>query len=407
MKKIYDIIPPDKVEDILKPKEKVIKEKKKRKFPFKIFLIILIGALVYGFFMEGRAEVIIYPKLEVLSEEVIINVNLKQGAVDLENKVIPAIVFEKESDFSEEYQATGITEKDKKAKGTIRVFNKQNPGKPLTLIKGTRFLNETGELIYRALSGFTVPQAKTVDGKFTPGYVDVEVEADTAGEKYNINSGTFSVPGLSGTEYYSSIWAQVINSISGGFKSEVSVVLSKDIEGAKNNFEEKFSSKNQEDLKNSIPSNYILSEDGFLTNFEDVVTSAKAGEEVSSFTVSGKAKTEIQAFRKDDIESILENIIAQKTTEIIVPDSLELNVTETKEKTDGAEIKISFEVKTYWLPENAFLLQNILGKEKNFSATLLNGIPEIEKSEIKLSPFWKTNNPNNKEKVEIKLNFDQ
>jgi len=140
MKKIYDIIPPDKVEDILKPKEKVIKEKKKRKFPFKIFLIILIGALVYGFFMEGRAEVIIYPKLEVLSEEVIINVNLKQGAVDLENKVIPAIVFEKESDFSEEYQATGITEKDKKAKGTIRVFNKQNPGKPLTLIKEQDFL---------------------------------------------------------------------------------------------------------------------------------------------------------------------------------------------------------------------------------------------------------------------------
>ncbi len=411
MKKIYDIVPPDKAESVLKTKQitKEIKTKIKRKFSFRWIFIVLIALAGYGFFMDGSSEVIIYPKIEPVSGEEAITINLKQGTVDLENKIIPAIIFSSNESYSEDYGATGKTDKDITTKGIIRVYNKLNPSKPLTLIKGTRFLNETGELIYRATNGFTVPQAKTIDGKFTPGYVDVNVEADEAGEAYNINSGTFSVPGLNGTEYYSGIWAEIIDPLTGGYKSEVSVVLAKDLEIAENSFKEKFLAKNIEDLKNSIPDNYIFFEEDFSSEFENIVLGAKKGEEVASFSVSGIVKTEITAFRKEDIETILGKIIKEKTSEIkkIVPESLKYTFLESKPKEEGIELKTSFEGGIYWLPDNTFLLQSILGKDRDYSISLLENIPEIERAEINLTPFFKTKNTNNEDKVNIKLNFSQ
>lgn len=408
MKKIYDIVPPNKVETVLKPKENTVHiPKNKRKFPSRIILVLLIGIVLYGFFMDGHAQVIIHPKTNDSNGEETITVNLKQGTIDLENKIISGIVFSNPQDFTQEYPATGKSDKDKKATGTIRVFNKLNPGKSLTLVKGTRFLEGNGELIYRAVSGFTIPQAKTIEGKFTNGYVDVKVEADEAGEEYNISSGTFSVPGLSGTEYYSGIWGEVISPMTGGTTSEVSVVLSSDIETAEEDFRDKFQIKNKEDLKNSIPSNYIFYEEGFVTEFENIVIGAKKGEEVVSFVVSGKVKTEVLAFRKEDIESILNNSILGQTSEIIVPNSLKYDLIEKKNKEGGMEIKISYEGKSYWLPDNEFLLQSVLGKEKSYSLSLLQNIPEVERAEINLSPFFKTKNPSNKNNIEIKLEFGQ
>ena len=409
MKKIYDIIPPNKAEETLKSKKIVGKVKAKFKFPFKFIFIILIVAFIYGFFMDSRAEVIIYPKTESISGEEIIMANLKQGIVNLESKIIPAVVFSSIENYSDNYNATGKTDKDIKTKGTIRVFNKLNPVKSLTLIKGTRFLNETGNLIYRSTSAITVPQGKTIDGKFTPGYIDIEIEADEAGEKYNINSGTFSVPGLSGSEYYSSIWAETINPLVGGFKSEVSVVLAKDLEKAQNDFKEKFLERNQEDLKNSIPENYIIIDKYFSSEFENIVLGSKMGEEVASFAVSGRVKTEVITFRKEDIEMILNKSLKEKTSEIkeIAPSSLNYEFIENTLKGENIELKISFRGDVYWLPDNSFLLQSILGKDMNYSLSLLQNIPEIERAQINLKPFFKTNNPNKRENVEIKLKFNQ
>jgi hypothetical protein len=195
--------------------------------------------------------------------------------------------------------------------------------------------------------------------------------------------------------------------MTGGTTSEVSVVLSSDLEAAEEDFRDKFQIKNKEDLKNSIPSNYIFYEEGFITEFENIVIGAKKGEEVASFTVSGKVKTEVMSFRKEDVESVLKNTILGQTSELIVPDSLKYNLVEKKNKEGGMEIKISYEGKSYWLPDNEFLLQSVLGKEKSYSLSLLQNIPEVERAEINLSPFFKTKNPNSKNNIEIKLEFGQ
>ena len=409
MKKIYDILPPDLAEkkEPGSKEEPIKKERKRIRVSFKWLGVVVLVLLLAAFLVEGRSVVTIYPKTEEISGEETITANLKQGTLDEENKIVPAIVFSSDLEPSKDYPATGITDKDKKAKAVIRVFNKHKPEKALTLIKGTRFLSVPGELIYRATAGFTVPQAKTIDGKFTPGYVDVEVEADQAGENYNLSSATFSVPGLSGTEYYSSIWAETINPITGGFKSEVSVVLQKDIDNAKAAFEDEFLAKGNEELKKSIPANYVFFEENFVCEISSMALSAKAGEEIASFTVSGKVKAETEVFRKEDLESLLAKSVESMASgaKNIVPGSLSYEILEKKSKSEGIELKISFSAKAYWLPENDFLLQNIVGKSKDYAVSLLEGLPEVDRVEIKLIPFWKLSNPSNKDRVEIRLGF--
>ncbi len=404
MKKIYDIIPPElagKSRQI--SQEKIVEKKKTKKFSFKWLGAVVIILFLLAFFVEGRAVVTIYPKTNDIFGEEMVTIALKQGVLDEENKIIPAIIFSDDVEESSNYSATGSIDKSVKARAVIRVFNKYKPEKSITLVKGTRFLSVPGELIYRAVSGFTIPPAQTIDGKFTPGYVDVEVEADQAGEEYNLSSATFSVPGLNGTEYYPSIWGETINPIAGGLKAKVSVVLQKDIDNAKDDFEKNLIAKGKEELKKTIPSNYIFFDEDFVFETRDIAANIKAGAEATSFSVSGKLKIETKVFRKEDLESLLTKNISSKK---IVPDSLTYNIVEKKNVAEGAEeLKISFSAKTYWLPENDFLQQNVVGKSKDYALSLLEGLPEVEKAEIKLIPFWKLKAPNSKDRIEINISF--
>jgi len=47
----------------------------------------------------------------------------------------------------------------------------------------------------------------------------------------------------------------------------------------------------------------------------------------------------------------------------------------------------------------------VVGKSKDYALSLLEGLPEVEKAEIKLIPFWKLKVPNSKDRIEINISF--
>lgn len=54
---------------------------------------IVIILFLFAFFIEGRAVVTIYPKTSDIFGEEMVTIALKQGVLDEENKIIPAIIF--------------------------------------------------------------------------------------------------------------------------------------------------------------------------------------------------------------------------------------------------------------------------------------------------------------------------
>ena len=140
-----------------------------------------------------------------------------------------------------------------------------------------------------------------------------------------------------------------------------------------------------------------------------MVVSAKEGEEVDQFNVSGHIETAVTVFRDEDVNKLGETLLIKDVSELktIVPGSVSYEVKEKKLNKDGTiSLKVSFKGKIYSLPENSFLMDSLMGKGVDQSASLLENIPEIQKVEIKLSPFWKWTIPNKEEKIEIKLRFD-
>ncbi|MDD3386546.1 MAG: hypothetical protein PHU17_01915 [Candidatus Pacebacteria bacterium] len=398
--KIYDIIPCDKVEQ--KSKDFCYKEKKpKNRKPIIIGFIVFVFSLVgLFFFLPGKAEVNIYPNVEGLSVKETIIIDTAESLINFEDLILPGIIFSENKEFSEEYFSTGTDSKTKKATGVIRVYNKISPARSLSLIKNTRFLSVPGELVYRADEAFVIPASS---------YVDIKVTADSAGTKYNIPSATFSVPGLSGTDIYSSIWAETISDgLSGGEDSQIKIVTEGDIQSSKENFESKYTEVIKKSLSESIPESFIYFLEDILLTFEDLYADAQAGSETEKFIISSKVNSKLTAFRKDDLVKIGENLFNKQISDIqkIVPDSILCNIEEQGIVNGKLEIKVTFTADIYSFPDDEIIKESLINKKKEDSISILENMSEIKKVEINNFPFWRSALPNKEDSIIYLVKFD-
>jgi len=409
-KKIYDIIPPEHQEE---KHEELAKEcsarepiqRKKKGFPFLSILIFIIFSLVaIFFFFPTKANVLITPATEEVTIEAIFTINPIESIIDYKNSIVPGIIFSDMRDGSENYDATGTDDKAKKATGTIKVFNKISPSKALSLIKGTRFMSSTGELIYKSDAAFTIPKGTASN----PGSVEIKVTAAEAGAKYNITNTVFSIPGLNGSEYYSNVWAESITPMTGGEESLVKIVTSNDINLAKDAFEEKYNKESKQALIATIPQGYTYFSEDISPQLSNLSVSATAGNELDVFSVSGHVETKVTVYRDDDASKLGELLLSKDISELktMVPGSVTFEVKEKKLNKDGT-IKLTgvFKGKIYSMPDSALLYDGLKGKNPKDSANLLSNIPEIDKVEVKLSPWFKFNIPDEEKGINIKLKF--
>jgi hypothetical protein len=397
-RKIYDIIPSEKAE---KQEAFCYKEKpKKKKNPF-VFVSIFVVVALLGvfFFVQGKAEVIIHPSTEEVSVTSIVIINTSEALIDFDNLILPGVIFSDTKEASNDYLSTGTDSKTKKATGIIRVYNKIDPPKDQAIIKNTRFLSVPGGLVYTADEAFTIP---------ANGYVDVAVTASEAGEKYNISSATFSLPKLFGTSLYSSIYAETIGPLTGGEDSQVKIVTADDITSAKEDFEERYGEIAKKELMDSIPESFIYIPDTISLEVKDVYANAPAGAEVDKFNVSGVIDSRVTAFRKDDLLKIGEKLIRNEMFDDfeIVPNSILYEIEEYKVDGGKIELNVIFNAKIYTLPEEDLLKGGLINNNKFHSASLLENMPEIDKVEIDIFPFWRSSLPSKDSSIEIKLKFD-
>jgi len=410
-KKIYDIIPPEhqveKHEEMAQEcsaREPIKREKKKIGFKPLLLIVVLILVCVF-FFVQGKADVSITPKAEEVTTEATFTIDNTEAVVDYEKNIVPGIIFSDKRDGTETYNSTGTDDKAKKATGTIKVFNKMSPAKALSLIKGTRFMSSTGELVYKSDTAFTIPKAVSDS---VPGSVEIKVTAAEAGAKYNISSAIFSVPGLSGSEYYSNIWAESVTAMAGGEESQVKIASSNDINLAKDNFEEKYDNISKQALIDTILKGYSYFPEDISPKLTNLSVSAKAGDELDKFSVSGHIETEATVFRDDDANKLGEYLLSKNISELktMAPNSVTFEVKEKKTNKDGTiTLSVVFKGKIYSMPDNAVLLDSLKGKSPKDSTKLLSNMAEIQKVDIKVSPWFKFNIPNDEKGINIQLKF--
>lgn len=373
-------------------------------------LAIMVVVGVYLFFKLPKVDIIIWPKVDTLTFQQTMTVDKSADVIDSENAVIPAQYFQTTKTSSQNFPATGNASNDGKASGTITVYNKYDPPATLTLRAGTHFISDSGKL-FIASKRIVIPAGTKSGSKVTPGSIQVQVEAVEAGDSYNIAPSQFSVPGLKGTSYYYSTYATSVSAMTGGYTGKVKKVTDDDIQGAEDILTEKTTSDALSDLKNQIPSDYILLDNAVYSDVTSASTQTKSGAIVDNFTYQVIVKAGALAFKRSDIEQFAKNYIISQIPEgkTLLENSFKISYSASVvDISNGkATLSLDFSSGVYQDIDKNSITLSLLGENANqINETINNTLGEqISKIEINFWPFWVNSAPNNQKVINLELKF--
>lgn len=406
-RKIFDIIPPEKIEEKISPEIRIkegIPFQPRPKKPLKIFFLLIIFLLILGgvfsYFAFQKAEIIIWPKTQEFSleEKVIIDVEAKE--VEFSTNTIPGDIIKEKQRTTQEFPSSGKGLREAKAEGIIRVYNNYHLSQPL--VANTRFQPPLERILYfRTTRRITVP-AKS--------YVDIEVVADKPGEEYNIGPSTFSVPGLAGLSQYYSVYGKSFEPMKGGFKGEAPEVTQQDLEKAENILEEKLLTSIKMSLEDKVAEDVIILEEASKKDFSAPTFSAKAGDEKTSFVAEEELSFIALTFKKSDLENLAKEYILSQISKDQKMDLKSLKISYSSETVSidkgKMTLNLNFSAKVYFEILEDYIKEGLAGKLLPEARDSLTNDPRITKLEINLWPFWAKRIPQDTEKIKIEQRID-
>jgi hypothetical protein len=398
------------------PKIEMPEVKKKKKtvvllpsLSAKFFLVFLafcaIVTLGAAFLILPSADIAITPKTEPLTInlDVIIDKNISE--TNLETSKIPGQIISVEKEASQEFPATGIKKMEEKAKGIVTIYNEWDSSSQI-LVKTTRFLSKEGKL-FRTIKTVTVPGFSRINGDDIPGTIDVEVIADEPGEDFNIDSTSFTIPGLSGTTKYSSIYGRSKEPMAGGIVGEVKIVSEKDIEEAKNFLAVIFQEKAKNQLKEETPDGLETMENSSHEEIVESNSSAAAGDQADKFTQFVKVKSSVLAFGEEDLKDFAaKNLIKNAAEEReIIGGAMEISYGKAEIDFEAGQmiIPVHIEALAAWKINEDEIKNQILGKNEGEIRNYLQDKNEIKRAKVSFWPFWVKRVPRSANKINLTI----
>ncbi len=301
--------------------------------------------------------------------------------------------------------STGTQKVEKKAKGTLIVYNTFDKS-PQKLIAGTRFEAPNGK-IYKADDPVTIPGMKVENGKEVAGSVTVSVTAAEPGEAYNIGLSDFSIPGFKGTPRYDKFYARSKTEMAGGFVGTTKVARDTDIIDARHTLEEELSVKLLDRAKKEVPEGYLFYEgaDFYRVSFPDDVNASATSSDV---TVKGKGTLYGMIL---DEASLAAAIAAKKTDDgskgllIANPEALSFSA-DSPDSFDPSSVKnftfrLTGSIALEGDLDEAKFAGELAGLPHTQSPDVLKNFSSIERIEVDFSPRWIRSFPKDASRITI------
>lgn len=386
------------------------KVKKQRKFPLKELLaggaVIVFLSGAYAFIKLPKADIQIRPNLETITLQETIVADKAVSAINLAAKSIPAQYVEISKDASQDFPATGSAANEGKATGSIKIYNKISPSSPFTLKIGTHFLSDSGKY-FVTTQRITIPGSKSG----SPGSIMASVQAEESGSQYNIGASKFSLPKLSGTSYYYSIYGESTTPMSGGYTGKVKKVTDDDIQSARDVLTTKLLSQAEASLKSNLSSDDVLLDGAISSGIVNASASAKSGTIQDTFTFKASVKSSALVFKKQDLEKFAKSDINAQldNTKNYLVKSLALTYTPKSIDISGGKETVSLQAsaKTYQSIDTIELVNMFSQKSSDQIKQIVDQRYGGKISELTINfwPFWVTKAPSNKNRIKVNLNF--
>lgn len=377
----------------------------------KIFLIplILIVAGMAAYFSLSRADIEIWPETEVKTFETKVTVDKMIGNVDFSANLIPGTVLEEIKNFSQEFNSSGKKLVEEAAEGIIRVYN--NYSIPQTLLRYTRFQSPLEGICFCSKELAVISAKNHLDiGVYSCSCAPGTGGKLMGGEKYNIDSSDFSIPGLAGTSQYTAIYGKSSEAMKGGSKKEAPEVSQEDLGRAEKALVERALEETKEALKAKIPAGFKVAEDSFEIEIIEKFSLAQTGSELEKFIFQVKAAARAVSFKEENLENFSKDFIASKVPAGKKLDQKSLKMEYFSEDISLEEgrvtLSLGLEAKIYSAVDENSLKRGLAGKSLNETQLFLQSQPEFIRTQVRLWPFWLNRVPENLEKIKIEIRVD-
>ena len=335
-----------------------------------LFITIILSGVIM-FMSSKRATIIIESKAAPVDINDSIPVGNGERPGSLKGEVATAFIT-----LDKTFYPTGARQEEANAAGVLTIYNDSNASQQL--IATTRLLS-ADNVLFRLKEGVVVPAYSSVEA---------EVYADEKGEKGNAKPTTFIIPGLNEARQ-KAVYAVSAESMSGGIR-EIGILSDEDINKAEEVLKDLLREKGAQELsagKTGLAGVYLVIQDSYESN-------AAVGEEVSEFSLSGKATILAVFYDPVQLQGLAENIIAKRAvddTEIIQPSQAAPTATiEAYDLEKGtAVLQVFYDGVAVFNPESKQLEKSmVFGKTKDEIRRYLLKLDHIRSVEIKFTPGW-------------------
>jgi len=379
-----------------------INKPKRGRFVFGgIAFLVIIGFIVGMMTIFASATIAITPKSQTIGVDMEIDASLEAGTEAVRYEIIK---LAKTKSIS--VPATGEEVVELKSSGKIIVYNNFST-EPQRLIVRTRFESPKG-LIYRIPESIVVPGKTVKDGKTVPGSIEVEVFADEAGEKYNIEKTDFTIPGFKNdSARYAGFYARSSTDLTGGFIGKKKTVLPADKETALQKIQSEIENELQKELQSKIPEDLALLQDSIIFKSKELPTKDESSSVLLEQEVTAYAVTlNTESLSEKIISEYIVNSSEWQGIEAVVQDFSGLKITSLPENPESGEnikLKISGTAKVRADIDTDVITQRLLNAPKKEAAKLIDEFAGISSVTSTLRPLWKQSFPKDTYRLHVEV----
>ncbi len=263
-----------------------------------IVLIALLAGAAYVYFYLPTAKLTLTLRTESITNDAKITVSTAVTSPDSSTNQIPGKKYETDMEDSLKAPATGEKDVGRKAQGTITLYNTYQTT-PRTIVP-SRFQTADGKVFHSseavALPGYT----DTGGGNKTPGTVTLSVEAEEAGEQYNIGPTTFTLPALD-PNLKKEIYGKSSTAMVGGTSEMAKVVSEDDLKAAENTLIGRMKDKAVAAFHDA---DYTIVPAGSNVEILEYEPKPAKDEKATEFSLKIKAKLTFIAFKSADLQTV-------------------------------------------------------------------------------------------------------
>jgi len=341
-----------------------------------LIALLAIGGLAAWWYVP-KATVTLYISPRNLNEKVEITVD-PGASSDPGNKILAGETVKTSVKGEKTAQTTGTKTVGDKAQGEVTLYR---VGTKLSLKAGT-ILRGPDSLRFVLDEDTEVP----VGTASSPGTTTAKVVAETIGAEYNLAaSSSFTV----GNYTTADIEAKNESDFSGGSSREISAVSADDQKGLEKDLTSELSEKAKEDLTSTLSDTDIFIDDSITTSTSSREFTQKQGDEAKSLGLKMTLDATAVTVKKSELLSLAQDQVKEKVPSGFVLREDQIETDFSFKKKEGNVYKFDVTVSANLLPliDTDTVAQKIRGKVPTYAQDyLIKEVPGFSRAEITIKP---------------------